>query len=165
MNKHVLSASLRLDEAVAFGGIEPLYISYRHFDASRTVDDVLTQAARFRRIVQGKKMLSSGVVASHQRTAVIQPDGRRLLQFSVSARRAGRPRIWLDFVCRSRKGPFDVSLVQLGQTESNAFGLGQDTRRSILRSMSCTPRAGAGRARGRNARHRARPGFGSSARP
>src|SRR5262249_23006704 len=47
MNKHVLPASLRLDEAVAFRGIEPLYISRCHFDASRTVDDVLTQAARF----------------------------------------------------------------------------------------------------------------------
>ena len=27
MNEHVLSAPLRLDEAVAFGGVEPLYVS------------------------------------------------------------------------------------------------------------------------------------------
>ena len=29
MNDHVLSAPLRLDEPVAFGGVEPLYVSYR----------------------------------------------------------------------------------------------------------------------------------------
>src|SRR5215470_9914187 len=34
MNEHVLSASMRLDEAVAFGGVEPLYISCRHLDIS-----------------------------------------------------------------------------------------------------------------------------------
>jgi len=53
MNEHVLSAPLRLDEAVAFGGVEPLYISYRHLDISRTLNDVLTHAARFRPVIQG----------------------------------------------------------------------------------------------------------------
>src|SRR5215467_16264526 len=66
MNEHVLSAFMRLDEAVAFGGVEPLYISCRHLDISSTLNDVLAQAARFRRIIQGTKVLSSSV-AGHAR--------------------------------------------------------------------------------------------------
>src|SRR5215471_1882295 len=61
MNEHILSASLRLDEAVAFGGIEPLYLSYRHLDISGTLNGVLTQAAPFRRIIQGEQNAASGV--------------------------------------------------------------------------------------------------------
>src|SRR6516162_3473129 len=35
MNEHVLSAPLRLDEAVAFGGVEPLYVSCCHLSLLR----------------------------------------------------------------------------------------------------------------------------------
>jgi hypothetical protein len=47
MNEHVLSASLRLDKAVALGGVEPLYISDRHLDTSRILNNVLAQATVF----------------------------------------------------------------------------------------------------------------------
>src|SRR5215471_5386193 len=97
MNEHVLSTSFRLDEAVAFGWVEPLYISYCHLDISRTLNDVLMQAARFRRIIQGTKVLTSGVRPTHDRRA-IQPDHRRLFLFLY-----GRPRIWLGLVCRPAK--------------------------------------------------------------
>src|SRR5215471_89153 len=70
MNEHVLSASLRLDEAVPFGGVEPLYISYRHLDISRTLNEVLAQAARFRRIIQGDQS------AFAQRTLVTRDQQR-----------------------------------------------------------------------------------------
>jgi hypothetical protein len=68
MNEHVLSASLRLDEAVAFGGVEPLYISYRHLDISKTVKDVLRQTARFRGIIQGdqRALVTADVVSRDQ---------------------------------------------------------------------------------------------------
>jgi hypothetical protein len=70
MNEHVLSTSFRLDEAVAFGWVEPLYISYCHLDISGTLKDVLTQAARFRRIIQGDQTAFRPVymVTSDQRT-------------------------------------------------------------------------------------------------
>jgi hypothetical protein len=36
-----------VDEAVAFRGVEPLYVSYRHLDTSVTLNNVLAQATVF----------------------------------------------------------------------------------------------------------------------
>jgi len=74
MNEHVLSAALRLDEAVAFGWVEPLYISCRHLDISRTLNDVPMQAARFRRIIQGDQSAfrPAYMVTSEQRTTAVR---------------------------------------------------------------------------------------------
>src|SRR5215468_4900869 len=112
MNEHVLSTSFRLDEAVAFGWVEPLYISYCHLDISGTLKDVLTQAARFRRIIQGDQSAFSSGVHSHERPThdrpAIQPDHRRLFLF-LYTRHAGRPRIWSGFVCRPTKGSRSIA--------------------------------------------------------
>src|SRR5215468_3747436 len=70
MNEHVLSTSFRLDEAVAFGWVEPLYISYCHLDISRTLNDAPAQVARLRQFIQGDESAfpRAYMVTSDQRT-------------------------------------------------------------------------------------------------
>src|SRR5262249_18581682 len=92
MNEHVLSTSFRLDEAVAFGWVEPLYISYCHLDISGSLNDVAMQAALFRRIIQGEqKNASVGVHGcgrlTHDRSA-IHPYRQTCMPFRTLARTA-----------------------------------------------------------------------------
>src|SRR5215831_17144377 len=92
MNEHVLSTSFRLDEAVAFGWVEPLYISYCHLDISGTLKDVLTQAARFRRIIQGDQSAFRPVYmfTSDQRTTAAR-SSQTIEDYSVSVHSPRRP--------------------------------------------------------------------------